>query len=54
MEEKRIQFLVTQKMAEIIFTGLLELPSKISLSVIQDLDKQYLLQIQEEKEKTKE
>jgi hypothetical protein len=49
MEEK-IKFEVTQKFLEIIFTGLLELPSKYSLSVIQDLQRQVQGQLKEIKE----
>jgi len=46
MEEKKIKLEVTQKVLEIIFSGLLEIPSKYSLSVIQDLQKQIQVQIE--------
>jgi hypothetical protein len=39
MEEKII-LEITQKTMEVIYAGLLEIPSKYSLSVIQDLEKQ--------------
>jgi hypothetical protein len=57
MEEKKIKFEVTQKVVEIIFSGLLELPSKYSLGVIQDLQRQIQGQIEEpikEEDKPKE
>lgn len=47
MEEKKIKLEVTQKQLEIIFSGILEIPAKYSLSIIQDLQRQVQGQISE-------
>lgn len=47
MEEKKIKLEVTQKTLEVIFSGILEIPAKYSLSIIQDLQRQLQGQISE-------
>jgi hypothetical protein len=49
-EEKKVTLVVTQKQLEVIFAGILEIPAKYSLSIIQDLQKQVQGQIDEPKE----
>jgi hypothetical protein len=48
-EEKKVKLEVTQKQLEVIFAGILELPAKYSLSIIQDLQRQVQGQIEETK-----
>lgn len=60
MEEKKITLEVTQKELEVVFTGILEIPAKYSLGLIQKLQKQVQGQIEnldfpeETKEEVKE
>ena len=47
MEEKKIKLEVTQKELEVIISGVLEIPAKYSLSVVQNLQRQIQSQLSE-------